>query len=283
VLEGKLPEPLLSSRGRDWNGLTLELHTFADLDTVVLGPDHVIAVHLAGAIHVHQKRGGRMRSRTMNTGDITITPVGPPTRWRQAGQSLVLLLRLAPAYLRTVAGEECAIDPDRVEIQAHFATRDPHIEYIGHQLLAGLELEGQHSRLYVDTHVRNLAIHLLREYTAESATTTWPKTQLSPHKLRRALDFIDDNLHGELTLNALAQAVALSPGHFAHAFRAATGVAPHRYIVERRVETAKALLRNSDLPITEIAARIGCASHSHFSVMFHRVAGITPRGFRELS
>jgi len=108
----------------------------------------------------------------------------------------------------------------------------------------------------------------------------WPKTQLSPHKLRRTIDFIDENLHGELTLNTLAQAVALSPGHFAHAFRAATGVTPHRYVVERRVETAKALLLQSDLPITEIAQRIGCSSHSHFSVQFHRVTGFTPRQYR---
>jgi len=280
VLEGRLAAPLLSSRGRNWSGLTLELHSFVDLDTVVQGFDHVIAVHLAGAVQLHQTRGGRTRSRTMNTGDITITPVGPPTRWRQSGQSLVILLRLAPGYLQTVAGDECAIDPERFEIQAHFATRDPYIEHIGKQLLAGLELEGRDSRLYVDTHVCELAIHLLREYTTGSATMVWPKTQLSPHKLRRTIDFIDENLHGELTLNTLAQAVALSPGHFAHAFRAATGVTPHRYVVERRVETAKALLRQSDLPITEIAQRIGCSSHSHFSVQFHRVTGFTPRQYR---
>jgi len=73
VLEGRLAAPLLSSRGRNWSGLTLELHSFVDLDTVVQGFDHVIAVHLAGAVQLHQTRGGRTRSRTMNTGDITIT------------------------------------------------------------------------------------------------------------------------------------------------------------------------------------------------------------------
>jgi AraC family transcriptional regulator len=86
-----------------------------------------------------------------------------------------------------------------------------------------------------------------------------------------------------LTLSAIADAVALSPGHFAHAFRQATGVAPHRYVLERRVERAKALLRQSDMPITEIADRIGCSSHSHFSVLFHRITGLTPRQFRALA
>ncbi|HET8875883.1 MAG TPA: AraC family transcriptional regulator [Casimicrobiaceae bacterium] len=282
VLSGTIPDPLLSSRARGWDGLTVELQSFHDLDVVVQSSDHVIAVQLAGSVNVHQSRAGRTRSRTISVGDVTVTPVGPPTRWRQAGQSLVVLLRLSPAYVRGVAGDECALDPDRFEIQGRFATRDARIDDVARRLLAGLELEGGDSHLYVDALTCELAIHLLREYTVGSVAPAWPMARLSPHKLRRAIEYIDDNLKGELTLAAIADTVALSPGHFAHAFRQAIGVAPHRYVVERRVERAKALLRGSDMPITEIADRVGCASHSHFSVLFHRVTGLTPRQFRAL-
>jgi AraC family transcriptional regulator len=106
--------------------------------------------------------------------------------------------------------------------------------------------------------------------------------RLSPHKLRRAVEYIDDNLKGELTLASIAESVALSPGHFAHAFRQATGVTPHRYVLERRVERAKNLLTHSDMSITEIANCVGCSSPSHFSVLFHRITGVTPREFRKL-
>lgn len=282
VLAGSVPDPLLSSRARGWNGLTLELHSFHDLDAVVQAPDHVIAVHLAGSVNIRQTRGGRTRARTMIAGDVAVTPVGPPTRWRQAGQSLVVLLRLSPAYVRSVAGEECALDPDRFEIQGSFTTRDAQIEDLGRRLLAGMELEGVDSHLYVDALRCELAIHLLRQYTAVAIAPAWPKARLSPHKLRRAIQYIDENLRNDLTLSAIAGAVSLSPGHFAHAFREATGVAPHRYVVERRVERAKELLRKSDMPITEIADRSGCSSHSHFSVLFHRITGLTPRQFRDL-
>jgi AraC family transcriptional regulator len=217
----------------------------------------------------------------MNAGDVTVTPVGLPTRWRQAGQSLVVLLRLSSAYVRSVAGDECALDPDRFEIQGRFATRDAQIEGLGRRLLAGMELEGVDSHLYVDTLACELAIHLLRQYTTAAIAPAWPKARLSPHKLRRAIQYIDENLRNDLTLSAIADAVSLSPGHFAHAFREATGVAPHRYVVERRVERAKELLRQSDMPITEIADCIGCSSHSHFSVLFHRIMGRTPRQFRD--
>jgi AraC family transcriptional regulator len=280
VLAGAMPDPMLSSRGRGWQGVTVELHRFRDLDTLVQASDHVVALHLGGSVTVQREYGGQMRSRAMTPGDITITPVGPPVRWRQAGQSLVLLVRLSPAYIRTVAGDECAMDPDRFEIQPVFSARDTQIEDLGHRLLTGLELEGADSHLHVDTLTCELTIKLLRDYTTMPASPAWTKAKLSPHKLRRAVQFIDDNLRNELTLSEIAEAVALSPGHFAHAFRNATGVAPHRYVVERRVERAKGLLRNSDLPLTEIAELIGCGSHSHFSVLFHRVVGMTPREFR---
>lgn len=283
VIAGSVPDPLLSSRARGWNGLTLELHSFHELDTVVQPVDHVIAVHLAGSATLRQRRAGRARSRAMNPGDVTITPVGPATHWQQAGHSIVVLLRLSPAYVRTVAGDECAMDPDRFAIQGVFSVRDRLIDDVARRLLAGLELEGADSHLYVDTLTCELTLHLLRHYTTTTVAEQWSRAKLPPHKLRRAIEYIDENLRSRLSLSALADAVALSPGHFAHAFREATGVAPHRYVLERRVERAKEFLRQSDLPITEIADRVGCSSHSHFSVLFHRVTGLTPRQFRALA
>jgi AraC family transcriptional regulator len=280
VLAGAMPDPLLSSRARGWKGITVELHRFSNLDAVVQAPDHVIAVHLSGAVTVHREHAGRTRSRAMRPGDVTITPVGPPIRWRQVGQSLVLLIRLSPEHIRTMAGDECAIDPNRFEIQPVFSVRDPQIEDLGQRLLAGLEFEGADSHLHADTLACELTIRLLRDYTTVPASPVWAKAKLSPHKLRRALQFIDENLRNDLTLAAIADAVALSAGHFAHAFRETTGVTPHRYIVERRVERARHLLHNSDLPLAAIAEMIGCASQSHFSVVFHRVTGLTPRQFR---
>jgi AraC family transcriptional regulator len=256
------------------------MHGFADNDVTVESTDHVIAVHLGGTAHVRQTRAGRTVSRPMGAGDIAISPIGPPIRWQQSGHSLVVLLRVAPGCIDAAAGDECATHADRFEIRGRLGARDDVIESIARGMLRAMELEGADSRLLADTLTCELAIHLLRAYTTSAREPTWRSARLPPHKLRRAIAYIDDHLHGELTLAAMAQAVALSPGHFAHAFRDATGIAPHRYIVERRVEHAKALLRDSDLPITEIAHRVGCASNSHFSVLFHRVTGVTPRQFR---
>ncbi|HEY3533198.1 MAG TPA: AraC family transcriptional regulator [Casimicrobiaceae bacterium] len=280
IIAGAMPDPMLSSRVRGWNGIIVELHSFQELDTLVEPRDHVIAVHLAGNVTLHRTREGRTNAKSMRVDDVTITPAGPPTRWRQSGHSLVVLVRLAVDYVRRVAAEECALDPECVELQGTFGARDARIADLVRRLLAGLEFEAADSQLYVGMLACDLTIRLLREYTVATANTIWPRAGLSSHKLRKAIEFVDDNLRNDLTLDAIAAAVALSPGHFAHAFRQATGVAPHRYVLERRVERAKTLLLQSDLPITQIAQLVGCSSHSHFSVLFNRVTGVTPRQFR---
>jgi AraC family transcriptional regulator len=282
VLAGSMPEPLLSTRARGFHDLTVELHAFGGLDAMVQARDHVVAVHLGGDVTLHRTRNGRTETRSMRAGDVTLTPVGSPVRWRQTGHSLVVLIRIAPDYVCRVASEECGVDAGAVELQAAFATRDDAIDDLGRRLLAGLELEGPDSHIYVDALSCELALRLVRGHTTAAAPTTWPRVRLPPHKLRRAVQYIDDNLRSHLTLTAIAAAVALSPGHFAHAFRQATGASPHRYVLTRRVERAKALLLQSDMPIMQIAELVGCSSPSHFSVLFHRVTGVTPRQFRAL-
>src|SRR5262249_52819885 len=128
-----------------------------------------------------------------------------------------------------------------------------------------------------------LASYLTKHYSARATPiTVAPKrpATLSQHKLGRAMEYIDAHLGDDLTLCDIAAALAMSSGHFAHAFRHTVGMPPHRYVLCRRIEHAKWLLRNSDLPITQIAQQIGCSSPSSFSFLFHRATGITPTNYR---
>lgn len=104
---------------------------------------------------------------------------------------------------------------------------------------------------------------------------------LSPDRLRRVLDHIEDALEdGDLSLAELAAIARLSPFHFSRAFKAATGRAPHQFVLARRVERAKALLARRDLALAEIAYRAGFASQAHFSTAFRRATGTTPARYR---
>lgn len=94
------------------------------------------------------------------------------------------------------------------------------------------------------------------------------------------LDFIESSLDLEVGLSELASIAGLSVARFAHAFKASHGIAPYRYVIERRIAHAKMLLRTSDDTIAAIAAQVGFPSQSRFGQLFARAVGTTPSSYR---
>lgn len=103
---------------------------------------------------------------------------------------------------------------------------------------------------------------------------------LSPMQLRRVLLFVEQNLDDDLSLATLAAVAGLSPSHFARRFKAALGEAPHRYVLARRVNGAKRLLLETEMPLAEIAAAAGFSSQAHLTGIFGRAVGVTPGVYR---
>src|SRR5205085_4064217 len=105
----------------------------------------------------------------------------------------------------------------------------------------------------------------------------------SPELLRRLLrakDRMDGTPHEEWPVEELAKVSAVSPAHFARSFKEAFGVPPHRYLLTRRIERAKALLRDSEAPIIEIAFQTGWNSLGTFGRVFRDVTGESPSELR---
>ncbi|WP_217806946.1 helix-turn-helix transcriptional regulator [Andreprevotia lacus] len=92
---------------------------------------------------------------------------------------------------------------------------------------------------------------------------------------------MDGAPHEDWTVPRLAEVSAVSPAHFARAFKQAFGVPPHRYLLTRRIERATALLRETDLPITDIAFQTGWTSLGTFGRVFQDITGTTPTALRE--
>jgi AraC-like DNA-binding protein len=98
--------------------------------------------------------------------------------------------------------------------------------------------------------------------------------------LRRARDLIDREYARPLDVPALARAALMSPAHFSRQFRAAYGETPYGYLMTRRIERAKALLRRGELTVTEVCLEVGCASLGSFSARFTQLVGETPTAYR---
>ena len=98
--------------------------------------------------------------------------------------------------------------------------------------------------------------------------------------LRRARDLMDREYARPLDVAALARAALMSPGHFSRQFRAAYGETPYAYLMTRRIERAKLLLRRGDLSVTEVCLEVGCTSLGSFSARFTELTGETPTAYR---
>jgi AraC-like DNA-binding protein len=99
--------------------------------------------------------------------------------------------------------------------------------------------------------------------------------------LRRARDLIDREYDRPLEVAELARAALMSPAHFARRFRVTYGETPYRYLMTRRIERAKALLRRGDMTVTEVCLEVGCTSLGSFSARFTELVGETPTAYRD--
>lgn len=98
--------------------------------------------------------------------------------------------------------------------------------------------------------------------------------------LRRARDLMDREYARPLDVSAIARAALMSPAHFSRRFRAAYGETPYSYLMTRRIERAKLLLRRGELSVTEVCLAVGCTSLGSFSARFTEIVGETPTAYR---
>ena len=115
---------------------------------------------------------------------------------------------------------------------------------------------------------------------ASSVGVTGARQGLPRDKLDNVLVYIDASLGESLKVRHLAERVGLSQFHFARMFRRSVGQPPHEYLTQLRMERAKGLLRDTELPLARVATLVGYQTQAHFTGVFHREVGTTPRSYR---
>lgn len=162
---------------------------------------------------------------------------------------------------------------------------DETIVTIAQALIAEMAQEKVGQREMLESLVRQFAIHLLRAHFAvrKSAQIELSRAGLVDRRLRRAIEFMHDNYERELALEEIAAAAYLSEFHFARLFKQITGVTPHVYLANLRIEKSRKLLTETQIPIIEIAAMVGYQSQSHFTKIFKSVTGLTPKAYRTVA
>jgi len=141
------------------------------------------------------------------------------------------------------------------------------------------EVGGPAGRLFGETAATLIALHLIRHYS-NMRNLSPDSHPLASHDLERTIQFIEENLGGTLTLDALAKVAGTPISSFLRGFRSATRMSPHQYLVRRRIDRSQGLLRSSTASIAEIAYQLGFSSQSHFSTVFRTWVGESPARFR---
>lgn len=247
--------------------------------------NHCIIIQLGTPVTVSAQIDRLRFEQIVQPGDITIVPAGMSMEWRQqdARTNDALYLYLHPRVVRTTA-ESIDFDCAHISIEPQFAVSDEQIYHVGLSLHCELKEANVVGRVYADWLTKILAMQMVRRYSFLKDVHV-SRGGMTPRKLRRAIEFINVNLNKEQTvaLAAVAEEVQMSYFHFSRAFKQAMGVSPNVYMIEQRVERAKKMLSETDLPIAEIALRAGFASQSHFTTTFRRLAWSTPKAFREMA
>ncbi len=215
---------------------------------------------------------GRTARRHGDREYISVIPPHQPHAIEWHKEADLILFFLTPDFLAHTWADMVG---GSLEISDHFLIRDIVLEQLGLSLRAEFR-HGLPSMPYLESLAHVLVVHLLRTYATSTAAGRHARDGLSPLKLRRATQHVQDNLGADIPLADLAAAVGLSASHFSRLFKQSTGLTPYQFILQARLEWAKRLLSQERRTIGEVAALTGFADQAHLTRTFRRRYGLTP-------
>ena len=214
-------------------------------------------------------------------GSVTVAPAGAASRyrWRGEGEGEVTHFALPATTVIRVAAEVYDGNPDGVRLHpvvngsVHPLVRTT-LMALRDELLTG----GPGGRVCAESLATVLAVHLIR-HLANGPAVRGLTGVLARSAVKAVEEFVMDNLDASIGLADLAAVVHLSEYHFARLFKQTTGQTPHQFVITKRVEKAKELIRGRRLTLVEVAAAVGFSDQSHLNRHFKRLVGVTPKQF----
>ena len=274
---GLAEPPILSSRGKPWNGFHVKEHgpTEAEVHEVML-LKHVICLQISKPAEIKWQGDGRFVNKSIEPGQISIYPANKlhSGAFRHAGGHIAVFLE--PEFLAQAMDKGVATG--QVELRWEHGVDSPALR----ELVLLLHAEARQSNApdghYATAIARLIAIHLV-QHSSVKVTGSAKQGGLSPTRMRKVMDYIEQRVGEQLSLSELAAAAGLSVFHFSRVFRQSTGMSPFQYVMKCRIGQAKKLLLEPDARIGDIALECGFCDQAHLTRHFKRLAGVTPAVF----
>ncbi|RXH02792.1 helix-turn-helix transcriptional regulator [Bradyrhizobium vignae] len=240
--------------------------------------DHVIMAFPAEPVRFERRDGKAFLNGMTRPGTVTVIPAGSSSRWDIYQPLSVVHLYLPQTTLERVAQEAGAAAPgDLVERTAH---PDPITARL--LLSAADALEGCAALDSLFRHQLSdlLATRLLAAYAGSPATFLPIMGGLSPKVLARDIERLRSDSDADVSLAALAADAGLSRFHFCRAFKESTGLSPHAWLRQNRLEQAMNMLRDTQVSVVSVAAALGYSTQTAFAAAFRKLTGETPSDWR---
>jgi AraC family transcriptional regulator len=275
--------PIMERRVRLWPGLMAEWERVAPVAISSQGyPEHRLSLVFGSSVTIGHRQFGRSIDSTVQSGQVVLSPALKPASYRWSGEIEVISLLFTPDWLRKIATEIGVKQPDHLELRRSVEPEDEFLTGLLRIFQKEVLKPEIGSRLLVDSLSQALAVYLIRRYT-DGQLTNGQSSFVPKWRIRRAQDFIRENLTNGVSLKEIADAAGdVSPYHFSRLFKQATGFSPYQFLIECRVLTAQQLLRaKRELSLGEIAFRCGFADQSAFTRCFRQRTGLTPKQYRD--
>jgi AraC family transcriptional regulator len=269
-----------SSESYSWDGLLLEHHRIPEGERVETVADrHILWLWTTSYSGEYAGQGGRFVRCSKGRGAITATPTGVIPTLHTYTRSEVILCALDSNFVGSILSELDRQPRTEPIIRPKF--QDSAIRRLMTLLSEEVRAGGPSGKLYSDSLAHALAIRYLllgerpNHQRADSAVSALP-----PYALKRVLERIEHTFQYEISLATLAEEAGYSRGHFLKMFRTSMGMTPHRYLLKRRIDHARSLLKCREISIIDVAASCGFSSQAHLTQVFREHIGVTPGDYR---
>ncbi|MEG9438394.1 helix-turn-helix transcriptional regulator [Edaphobacter sp. HDX4] len=271
--------PLLSSASQQWEGFLLERHVSDGFEV----PKHshssiLLSMQLNASLRLEWKSAFGGHNAVVDAGTLTLHGAASCNGSTWNGAYNRILFELDERHLEHLT--EGKFPGAKVEIAEHWSFKDPRLEYLLKVLHDELQQGAPAGRLFGEQVGNAVAMLLAKQYSVVRPYVYRGGGRIPTSRIRKVFDYIEAHLHQDIHLSDLASTAAMSPYYFARLFKTSIGVTPHQYVIQRRIDRAKEMLRNSQMSIFEIGVRVGYADPKHFRTLFRREVGVAPNAFR---